>query len=192
MEQMFYLNTANPAPCNGNITSWRVCYYGPNNVQFASYWATYAVYRRVGSGSNERYEKVSGFYRAVTANRLLSIIDVTNTVDGEIQQGSFTCYDDYIDNGDSPITIQAGDVLGACIFDPMDGTTFGRFPLNIVGQSSTGQYLSRMSSSTCTREMLPTTIPSNQLSTINSRRLHLYANIGETISTSWSRILQNG
>lgn len=180
MAQLFYLNTANPAPCSGNITSWRVCYYGPDDVQFASYWATYAVYRRIGSGSNEHYEKVSGFYRAVTANRLLSIIDTTNTVDGEIQAEGFTCYDDYIDNGDSPITIQAGDVLGACIFDPVDASTFDRFPLNIVGQSSTGQYLLRMSSSACTRETLPTTIPSDQLSTISSRRLHLYANIGKT------------
>ena len=27
--QLFYLDTEHPATCTGNITSWRVCYYGP-------------------------------------------------------------------------------------------------------------------------------------------------------------------
>ena len=66
-DQRFYLNTADPAPCTGNITSWRVCYYGPDDVDNArgSYWATYAVYREMGSGDNVRYEKVSEMFRAV-------------------------------------------------------------------------------------------------------------------------------
>ena len=44
----FYLNSADPAPCTGNITSWRVCYYGPDDVDDdrGTYWATYAVYIR--------------------------------------------------------------------------------------------------------------------------------------------------
>ena len=179
-ELMFYLNTANPAPCSGNVTSWRVCYYGPTTVEFASYWATYAVYRRMGSGNGEHYQKVSGFYRAVRATGLLTALDITRTVDGEIQESGYMCYDDFIDDGDSPLTIQAGDVLGACIFDPVDETTFARFPLNIVGQIS-GQYLLGMgSTAACDRVGLPTSVPSDQLSIINSRRLHLYTNIGTT------------
>ena len=52
-DQAFYLDTANPATCGGNITSWRVCYYGPDSIdRIGSYWATYAVYRRMGSGSS--------------------------------------------------------------------------------------------------------------------------------------------
>ena len=53
--QLFYLNTANPAPCTGSVMSWRVCYYGPdasaiNSISLVNYWATYAVYRGMGSG----------------------------------------------------------------------------------------------------------------------------------------------
>ena len=67
-DQGFYLNTAYPAPCTGNITSWRVCYYGPNIVaELSSYWATYAVYRRMGSDDDVRYERVSEMFRATRA-----------------------------------------------------------------------------------------------------------------------------
>ena len=30
--QMFYLDTANPANYTGNVTSWGVCYYGPDSI----------------------------------------------------------------------------------------------------------------------------------------------------------------
>ena len=90
-DMMFYLNTANPAPCAGNITSWRVCYYGPNDnlhrLQQRTYWATYAVYRRLGPGENERYERVSVMYSAVRTARSTS----ADVVDGLIQQSGFNC-----------------------------------------------------------------------------------------------------
>ena len=120
--QSFYLNTANPAPCTGNVTSWRVCYYGPNqdvdSDEFFSYWATYAVYWRMGSGADERYEQVSQLFSAVMATSNLVRVDSSNVIDGVIQQQGFTCYDDPIT---VPLTVQAGDVLGACVFNVTDG-----------------------------------------------------------------------
>ena len=95
--QMFYLDTANPASCTGNITSWRVCYYGPDSVNDrGSYWATYAVYRRTGSGNNNNYGRVSEVFRAT---RAISGLQGESNIDGEIIQGGFNCYDDSIDVG---------------------------------------------------------------------------------------------
>ena len=177
-DELFYLNTANPAPCTGNITNWRVCYYGPTSLNSAgSYWATYAVYRRMGSGSSVRYERVSEIFRAIrTVPALTGIVD---RVDGEVAQGGFNCYDDFIDVGDSPLTIQAGDVLGACVFDPDNIPVIAtRLQLDVVGEAS-GESLLRMGTTGCSIDAIPSDISANELSTLNSRRLHIYAIIGK-------------
>ena len=177
-DSMFYLNTANPAPCSGNITSWRVCYYGPDSINFSTYWATYAIYQRViSSDSSERYEKISSMFRAVRATGLLAAVDSTGIIDGSIEQGGFNCYDDFINAGASPLTVQAGDVLGACVFDPVNSENYDRHQLDIIGETE-GESLLGMSSSGCTTDALPSNIPISQLSMVSSRRLHIYANIG--------------
>ena len=173
-EQFFYLNTANPANCTGNITSWRLCYYGPDTVDImGAYWATYAVYRRVGSGSI--YSRVSEIFTAIR-----TVASGTNfpRVDGEIAQGGFNCYTDTIDVGESPLTIQAGDILGACVFNPEDVQLVNRFPLDVVGKDSGGSLL-QMGTAGCSMEAIPSDISANQLSILSSRRLHIYANIGK-------------
>ena len=46
----FYLNVADPAPCNGTINSWRYCFYKPFSIDDGhDYKTTFAVYRRVGT-----------------------------------------------------------------------------------------------------------------------------------------------
>ena len=177
---MFYLNTANPAPCTGNITSWRVCYYqSVDQSRLRAHWATYAVYRKMGSGTAEhgvQYERVSGVYRAVRVTR--EVLDRTNLkiIDGEVLDG-FVCYSDSIDVGVSPFTVQAGDVLGACVF--VDPERVLMHQLDIVGEVN-GESLLAMASSAagCTVRALPSIIPASQLSILCGRRLHLYANIG--------------
>ena len=177
--QMFYLDTANPASCTGNITSWRVCYYGPDSINDrGSYWAIYAVYRRMGSGNSVRYVNVSEMFRAI---RTVSRFTNDPTTDGEIVQGGFNCYDDSIDVGESPLTIQAGDILGACVFDPEDDQSpfaVARLPLDVVGEVG-GESLQQMGIIRCSRTNIPSDISINQLSTVNSRRLHIHANIGK-------------
>ena len=184
--QFFYLNTANPANCTGNVISWRVCYYGPEIIDVqGSYWATYAVYRRVRSQTEDEsitlYTRVSEIFRAIrTVSRLTNVLNV----DGEIEQSGFNCYTDSIDVGESPLTIQAGDILGACVFNPEDMQSppvVNRFPLHVVGETSTGETLLQMDTAGCSREAIPSDISSNQLSILNSRRLHIYANIGKPV-----------
>ena len=176
--QMFYLDTEHPANCTGNITSWRVCYYGPDSVDSrGSYWATYAVYRRMGSGSSARYMRVSQMFSAVNTVELF--VSADPVVDDEIAQGGFNCYDDSIVVGNSPLTIQAGDILGACVFDPENlGSVVTRLPLDVVGVAS-GEPLLQMGTNGCSMDDIPSDIPANQLSRTNSRRLHIYANIGK-------------
>ena len=183
--QLFYLNVANPAPCTGSITSWRVCYYGPDDVpsnSLVNYWATYAVYRRTGNGTNTSYIRVSEIFRATKTNlNLGNFLEI----DGEISEGGFHCYTDSLDEDDSPLTIQAGDILGACVFDPdgdiviLDADVKITLPLDVVGEASTGELLLRTSTAGCSRFDLPSDIPANQLIPLDSRRLHIYANIGK-------------
>ena len=165
----FYLNTANPAPCTGNITSWRVCYYGPENVEISGYWATYALYRRNDSGGS--YERVSGIYSAVRSHRTFTGV---NVVDGETEEDGFNCYNDPVD---MPVTVQAGDLVGACVFTVRAVPGFRQ--LNIVGDvMNNTESLLGMDANGCTVVNIPSNITVNQLVHQNSRRLHLYANIG--------------
>ena len=175
-DQMFYLDITNLAPCTGNVTSWRVCYYGPDNIAFGgSYWATYAVYRSMASGNSIRYVRVSEMFRAI---RTVSSFTDDPIVDGEIVRRGFNCYTDSVDAGDLPLTIQAGDILGACVFDPDNQFGVNRLPLDVVGETSGGSLL-QMSTSGCSREDIPPDVSANQLSPLSSRRLHIHAMIGK-------------
>lgn len=72
--------------------------------------------------------------------------------------------------------IQAGDVIGVCIFDPSDNRNV-RSQLDIVGQMN-GSSLMEMSDVTeCTPRTIPSNISSSQLSEVSDRILHLYAEI---------------
>ena len=177
--QLFYLDTANPATCTGNVTSWRVCYYGPDAINnTGSYWATYAVYQRIGSGNSVNYMRVSEMFRAI---RTVTLFTGYPIVDGRIVEGGFNCY---TDSGDSPLIIQTGDILGSCVFDPEDivhrlGISIvTRLPLDVVGEAS-GETLLQMDTAGCSIDDIPSNISANQLSILNSRRLHIYANIGK-------------
>ena len=121
------------------------------------------------------YMRVSEMFRAI---RTVSRFTGESIVDGEIAQGGFNCYDDSIDVGDSPLTIQAGDILGACVFDPSNSFGVNRFQLDVVGEANGGSLL-QMSTAGCSRTDIPPDVPTTQLSTVNSRRLHIYSNIGK-------------
>ena len=128
------------------------------------------------SGNDVRYERVSEMFRAI---RTIESYTSYDGVDGEIERGGFHCYDDSLDAGNSPLTIQAGDILGVCVFDP-DGILFRfhAYQLDVVGGAN-GQSVLQMSATGCTLEAIPSSIPAGQLSTLSSRRVHIYANIGK-------------
>ena len=157
----FYLNVADPAPCTGYITSWRVCYYGPDdNIDaesnvLRSYWATYAVYRRVNSGFSKRYVRISEIFKAVRATVVPSSgsnYSDAAVLDGQIRQEGLTCFSDTVDN--PPLLVQAGDFIGACVFRPENGDSFTRRPLDVVGKSNGGSLL-QMSNFGCSIDTIP-------------------------------------
>ena len=160
-----------------------MCYYGPNTANLlTNVWATFAVYRKIGLGSFEHYERVSKVLHAIRANPFIARFETAGQVDGKIQAGGFNCYSNSLDASTSLLTVQAGDVLGACVFDPEDIMIssliiIARHQLDIVGQIS-GESLLGMGTSGCTIDALPTSIAANQLLPYHSRRLHLYADIG--------------
>ena len=169
-DQRFYLDVNNQATCNGTITNWTVCYYGRSDS--GSYWATYAIYRRMGSGEDESYENVSELFRAVRTT-----LNIADDADGPNQEG-FNCYTDLIDTGDLPLTIRAGDIIGACVFDPEDADGFDRRQLNIVGEVPGGRGESLMRNDIkCTMDYIPSSILQTDLRRQNNRRLHIYANV---------------
>ena len=132
----------------------------------------------MGSGNDVRYERVSEMFRAIrTIERFTRFIGAG--VDGVIVEGGFNCYDDSIDTGSSPLTVQNGDILGACVFNPDNTQDINRRQLDVVGEAS-GQSLLQMDTIECSTSAIPSNIPANQLSTQSSRRLHLYANIGNS------------
>ena len=174
---MFYLNVDHPASCTGNITGWRVCYFGPETIPpTSSYWATYAVYRRTEDGSDFYYQRVSSIFAAVTAVPLFT----GSFIDETVEPGGFNCFTDTTTIGDSPFVIQEGDVIGACVFDPIDqfflGVTINRLQLDVVGEvSDESDVLMGRDTTGCTVDDTPAVIVPNQLSPITSRRLFISA-----------------
>ena len=169
-ERRFYLDVNNPATCNGTITNWTVCYYGRSDP--GSYFATYAVYQIMGSGEDEYYERVSEVFTAVTATTNVGSRDGLNQI-------GFNCYTDFIDVGDSPLTIHAGDIIGACVFNPSGGS---RRELDIVGEAN-GESLMEADIN-C--DMHSRMIQQSELQLCDDRRLHIHANIelGKIITTA--------
>ena len=164
-DHSFYLNTAHPAPCSGTITGWRYCYYRPSvlNETVTVYRTSMAIYRRM-------LDEDSGSY---TYERVSSVFSITEDINSH--ESSFMC--DILDVTD--FTIEAGDVVGACIFDPIDSDLRLRNQLDIVGQASGHSLLKMNDVSACASGLnrLPSTISNNMLSAIDSRVLHVYADI---------------
>ena len=158
----FYLNTAYPAPCSGTVTRWRHCYYRPDTTG-NRYWVTWAVYRRMGSGNATNYVMVDSSLRTVSRRN--------NQIPNS---GGFWCRNQNIAND---FNIEAGDVVAACIYDPVDSNGLVRKQLDIIGQVR-GYSLMQMSDvSSCGSSSMPSVISSSQLSTVDSNLLHLYATI---------------
>ena len=117
-ELSFYLNTARPALCSGTVTRWRYCYYTSNVNSNGStdvrYRTSFAVYRRMaGSAQPNDVE-----YRRVSEISSIVIQDYPDT--------DFVCDEIEVDQ----FEIEAGDIVGACIFDPIDSNTGSRINLH--------------------------------------------------------------
>ena len=160
---MFYLNTAAPAPCSGNVTRFRYCYYRPLSDEIIdghNYQARLAVYRPVNLAN--------GSFRYVRVSNLTTIFRNSATINSS---GAFRCRNR--NNIGFNFEIQVGDIFGVCIFYSAENFIH---QLDLVGQTS-GYSLMGMSADGCSRTTIPSSISSNQLSVISQRILHVYADI---------------
>lgn len=157
-DERFYLNTAHPAPCDGTINSWRYCFYNPGGIRDDRiYSTTFAIYRAVDTG----YQRVSNVTTVSWSGR-----EIKN-----LGSQSFNCYNVSVNS----FTIEAGDFVAACVYDPAGGAR----QLDVIGKNVAG-YLMRTAEndvSDCSENSLPSNVLSSRLSNRNSRILHLYATI---------------
>lgn len=92
-----YLNTDNPAQCNGTITRWEYCYYPP--IDHGIYHVLFAIYRQGNFGNLQLYQRQS------------PILNLSVSVDNELNEG-FLC-SSFIPA--EQISVQQGDIIGICL-----------------------------------------------------------------------------
>ncbi len=166
----FYLNTQDPAQCDGTITEFNFCYYRSTQVA-ASYDFTFAVFRR----RSAEYISVS---EAFTTGRT-----VANSNFGT--GGTFACRTFSVND----IPVQAGDVIGVCIYDPPDNAesvrVFGddytnRLPIDMVSQNAGSEhFLMSTGNSGCGDMSVPNPVAVSSLIRANQRVLHIHADISK-------------
>ena len=154
----FYLNIQDPAPCNGTIDEFQYCYYRTNQSGVTAYRFSAAFFR----------ETSPGLYSAV------SIVFRARRNENNLGSQSFSCV---ITSFSSPVEVRAGDVIGACIFEPPSLTTV---QLDVVGQNaSADRYLMRTTNSGCSNTEVPSSVMDSSLTKMESLELHIHANISE-------------
>ena len=155
-----YLNTQDPAPCNGTVDRFRYCFY--NTLQSASrYEFTFAVFRELGNS----YRTVS---EAFTTGRTF--------FNKGLQR--FNCVTYKVET----IEVQAGDILGACIFDPPNEDGRNVVQLDVVGDSNdTNNFLMSTGNKGCDDSTVPSTVMINSLNRKESVVLHIHADISNLI-----------
>lgn len=161
-DHRLYLNTEYSAPCSGTVDRVRHCYYRPATVRSNErYRVTWAVYRRMGSGNGTRYVMVDSSLRTVGRRGDRSPLNAND--------GNFWCREVNVNN----FRIVAGDIVGACIYEP---SARNMKQLDIVGQAH-GYSLMQTSinENQCNDNSMPSTVSHSQLSTVDSRILHLSA-----------------
>lgn len=164
-QQNFYLNTQNPSPCDGTISSFTYCNYHPNTFAF-TFIATFAVYRPMGDGS---YQAVSDAFTVGGSGNALNLGDFSfNTFRFP---NNFGCGQKEANN----TAVEAGDILGACIYD---SDTSGTAQLDIIGSSQTaGNHLMTTNNDGCGDNSVPSSV--SGLTQTDSLVLHVHADIGE-------------
>ena len=190
-DDYFYLNTAAPSDCWGTITSFSYCYYAPRESQRSSsslYRTNFGVYRPSMEGGARVYTLVSGVFTLersqAQVDRELDFVDKrrrrsVRDTDGARFKREYDNDDECLDlSFNEPVTVNPGDVLGACVFDPPGSSVY---PLDVVRSASSSDELLRADSgsSGCTDTAVPSSITSSSLSTRTSRVLHLHATIGK-------------
>ena len=170
----FYLNTQNPAPCSGIVTTWEYCYYQPDSsLTVNEFQVPFGIYRLNGSN-----------YQLVSEIVLISISS------SNIGTSPFTCQ---TFNTSSVTTIQKDDIIGACIHDAVTGNSNAaraEAHLNLAGDNADGYsvHTADTSNRRCDKGInnneivtVPASVSESVLTNRNSTILHLFAHIGKYI-----------
>ena len=178
----FYINRGNRAGCAGMITSLSYCFHRPPLTASSAnqYLTTVAVYRPASTNVNENMFTLVSL--PVTIQK--SATELQTELSGDTD--NFVCSKLTLDQ---PVSVLAGDVLGACVFNPPDsnGVTYR---LDIVSEGN-NEDLVRTSTNPgiptgCGANVVPGSFvvgPSGTGRTSGSRSLHLWANIGKLSCT---------
>lgn len=160
----FYLNTLRPAPSNGTITTIEYCYYGRRDNSVRTYQSLVAVYRSSTRGT---------MVRVSDTIQIIKRLPSDNVPEADILLQGFNC--DYLELNDN-ISVIAGDLIGACIYDNSDIEV-----LNLVSLTESGDFLpvDSVNHADCDTGTLPRRLMNDHLEDTTRRvRLHLFAEIG--------------
>ena len=198
-ENEFYLDIDNPATSNGTVASWKVCYHGPTNPGNKRYEVVYSIYRSLrvsGYDDDMLYCKVSNAFSTTLRSTDSINGGDSNNANHMSRPGSnrycplydgFHCFNVSLDPKSSPVFIRTGDIIGACVNNPLNNGTCstGQRRLDIVGginyYNNTERSLFHMTTNECgkMRSKFPSGVWLNQLSPLNSTILHLYVDISK-------------
>ena len=175
----FYIDRGNRAGCAGMITSLSYCFHRPPSTAPVAneYLTTVAVYRPASTNANENMFTV--------VSSPITIQKSATDLEAELNAAADTNFACSAFNLPQPVPMETGDVLGACVFNPDDITTYR---LDIVSRAAfNNENLVR----TDTQPSVPagcsaaTTVPGSfdggafGARPITGRSLHLWANIGK-------------
>ena len=178
----FYIDRGNRAGCAGMITSLSYCFHRPPSTAPVAneYLTTVAVYRPASTNANENMFTVVS--SPITIQELLTNFQTQLNADAD----DFVCSELTLDQ---PVSVLAGDVLGACVFNPPDRIGVTTYRLDIVSRGN-NEDLVRTDTNPgvptgCGANVVPSTFVEGSSGTGTSgvRSLHLWANIGKLSCT---------
>ncbi len=174
-ENEFYIDRGNRAGCAGMITSLSYCFHRPpSSVPVAMvYLTTVAVYRPASTDANENaFTVVSS---PITIQK--SAAELQSELNADIDD--FACSELILTQ---PVSVSAGDVLGACVFDPPDISGVITYRLDIVSSENLLRTNTNPGTPTgCSATMAPSSFDrgASGIGSASLRSLHLWANIGK-------------
>ena len=161
---IFILDLDHPAQCDGTVENVSYCAYrpSPSSSLFASqfFFSLFRAYLAVFRiQENDVYARVTEFARFSPSQLITTELD------------DFWCFEQ---SGQTPLTVQTGDVLGVCQVDP--GLFFRR--LNVIGTGApSGNSLYVAEADMDCDRTLSVNIEDGSFQILEGYVMHLHANI---------------
>jgi hypothetical protein len=171
-----------------------VCYYGPEKLKPRH--VKYAVYRPESNGTEYHLVPDSGSHTTLSGRTHDSRRSISRD-NGQLLTGGFHCYEQSLD---THIFVEEGNVVGACVVNPKGMMKQLNIVSRVSGQppDSTSVQLHGTQKddivNLCKNNKpkdtnFPLMVDHDQLSAVNSTRLHLSANITCTAIGKYTSII---